>query len=381
MMIRNYSLNYIKKILIIIFLILSILKLLEVDINVFAASSWTYDKTSWAIYEGSSVDPSGSCNINFEKSNFVFTEWTDLDTTQGSSSSTVLEKTIGQIAFRVYGNSSSVFTAGNSYTVRFTIDFNSALAAQTFINNYTVITVHGNTSASMTGASSDYIDSYSYRISQGSVDYRVLGYVTFSPTTDLKYFRVNFIEKNISSGKTTTNCNLVTGPVIYQYLQVTYEEGTNAVIENQTNTIINQTEMINNTINQRMEELINVYNSAAEETNAIMKDDSIDTSTSDSFFNDFKVESHGLSSMITIPLDYINSWTNACEPIVMPVLDQEWIIPCLSDTYKSKLGNDLFEFIRIIVSAPIAYAIIIYYVKSTNNAQNPDDNRLEVTDL
>lgn len=203
--------------------------------------------------------------------------------------------------------------------------------------------------------------------------------VLFQPALDSNYIQVPL------NSTTTSN-----------FLYFGYKLKSLGLSSSAQNTVVKQIidnaeqnkDLIINNQDKNHEEQIKNDNSNQQQTNDrldkiddTMKDDNVDTNSSSGFFNDFDSNSHGLSSMITIPLNYINSWTQSCSPISMPILGENVQIPCMSTTYKNKLGNSLYLLLQICVSAPIAYAIICYYIKSVSNAQNPDDNRLEVTDL
>lgn len=179
------------------------------------------------------------------------------------------------------------------------------------------------------------------------------------------------------------------GSISFLVDKVESSDSDNSVIINQNQTIINQNQEQINQNNQIIEGQGKIFNSivnlteefknSQDATNDLISSEDIDSN--DSFFSDFQTNNHGISSMITIPLEYVNSWTNACSPVTIPVLDTSFTFPCLSSTYKRYLGNELYTIIQIIVSGPLAYAIILYYIKSINHTQNPNDNRLEVTDL
>lgn len=257
-------------------------------------------------------------------------------------------------------NSNSEYTQQNNYSWKFSggdtyTDFTSFRTSCDTTNNYLYVTFSIQAPASVGNS-----------------------FVLYWDTLGTIY--VNSIFTNLSNSN---------GTISFIVDKVESSDSDNSVIINQNQTIINQNQEQINQNNQIIEGQGKIFNSivglteefknSQNATNDLISSEDIDSN--DSFFSDFQTNNHGISSMITIPLQYINSWTNSCSPVTIPVLDTSFTIPCLSSTYKEYLGNELYTIIQIIVSGPLAYSIILYYIKSINHAQSPNDNRLEVTDL
>lgn len=114
-----------------------------------------------------------------------------------------------------------------------------------------------------------------------------------------------------------------------------------------------------------------------------MKDDDIDTSGANSFFDDFDNKDHGgLSSIITSPLKAYSKITAKCTPISLNVLDKEVMLPCGDTLFWDKSNVSAFRIIwNILLGGPILYALLVKLYKTIEGLKNPDDDRIEVTKL
>lgn len=114
-----------------------------------------------------------------------------------------------------------------------------------------------------------------------------------------------------------------------------------------------------------------------------MKDDNIDTSSSNSFFNDFDTKDHGgLSSIVTSPLKAYAKITAKCTPINMTVLDKPITLPCGDTLFWNKSGVSSFRIIwNILLGGPILYALLVKLFNTIERLKNPDDDRIEVAKL
>lgn len=123
-------------------------------------------------------------------------------------------------------------------------------------------------------------------------------------------------------------------------------------------------------------------NSNLNKINDSINNDEIDNNSGNDFFDNVNVSSHGITGLITLPLNFISSFTtSACSPFSVTIFDKNINIPCLSPLEKQLLGNDLYNLIVVGFNAPLVYGICLYFVRSVKNANNPNDDRIEVVDL
>lgn len=118
--------------------------------------------------------------------------------------------------------------------------------------------------------------------------------------------------------------------------------------------------------------------------NAINSDDvSVANSKASSFFNDFSVNSHGLSGIITSPLRLINSLSSSsCSSLSLPLpfVNQSVVLPCMSTIYSQHFSTFLTLY-RLITDGIISYWVLIKIFGHIKGMQSPDDDRIEVLDL
>lgn len=90
----------------------------------------------------------------------------------------------------------------------------------------------------------------------------------------------------------------------------------------------------------------------------------------------------GLSGVISMPLTFVNSLTNTCQPINLniPYMDVDVTIPCMQSVITDKMPL-LANLIKIIVNGFIVYRILLDIFQIVRNAKNPEDDRIEVLDL
>lgn len=129
-------------------------------------------------------------------------------------------------------------------------------------------------------------------------------------------------------------------------------------------------------------------NSINNNTNEIKNDIKSDnTSGAENSADDLKNNSAfqdntGLSGVISMPLTFVNSLTNTCQPINLniPYMDVDVTIPCMQSVITDKMPL-LANLIKIIVNGFIVYRILLDIFQIVRNAKNPEDDRIEVLDL
>lgn len=116
-----------------------------------------------------------------------------------------------------------------------------------------------------------------------------------------------------------------------------------------------------------------------------LKDDNVDGSVGQagSFFEDFKTDTFGLTSIITSPLKLIESITSkTCKPLVLqtPFVNKNIELPCLTPIYKKYFGSFLTIY-QSVTFGLISYWIIVRIFNLVKDFKNPDHDEIEVFDL
>ena len=127
-------------------------------------------------------------------------------------------------------------------------------------------------------------------------------------------------------------------------------------------------------------------NKKLQETNDTLKDD--DTSEAsgeaESFFSGFSTDTHGLTSIITAPLQLIGSITSStCSPLKLdvPFVEGKKLeLPCMSSIYKKHFGSFLSIY-QIATFGLIAYWVCVRIFALVKDFKDPDKDEVEVMDL
>lgn len=261
-------------------------------------------------------------------------EWTSWKTISGDNSTTFtseLTYPVNAIAFRA--RYSGGLSRDNSYTFRF--NFKPTPDAVAVTNFYI-----SNPDGEYEQITCDGPDRYSS------------GYYwfecTFTPIEDYSANDYIYIKINLTEGYLT---ELRAGLRAFDE-----RKGTNAIITEQTNTIININTDINNSINNM---------------NDTMKDDSVDD-PNDMFedFQDYLPENAVISSLIGLPITLytkvLNSVSGTCNSINLGSLyGTNLIMPCIDiDNY---LGSTLWNLIDLILSGMFVIVIARKFIKAFDN--------------
>lgn len=169
-----------------------------------------------------------------------------------------------------------------------------------------------------------------------------------------------------------------------------YFNDQNATIITKTNEIINilqnQTSDNTNRIVSAQEDTTNAVEDntqAVNDLNDTISDDDISGNGADDFFSDFQNNDHGLSSIITAPLSFIQNLSSSnCSPIslTLPFVSETFNLPCMSTIYSTNFGN-LFSLYRTVVFGIVAYYICVRIYTLVKGFKDPQDDRIEVLDL
>lgn len=100
------------------------------------------------------------------------------------------------------------------------------------------------------------------------------------------------------------------------------------------------------------------------------------------FFNDFKSEDFGLSSIVTAPLRGINAMlTDTCIAPSATYKGQTFSLPCGSMLWSRPGGEDFKSFINVMYGGFLAYLVIRKFFLDVETLKNPNSDKVEVDKL
>ena len=278
--------------------------------------------------------------------------------------------------FRVFASAN--FKSGTFYTLNCRYSLGGELQ-RSFQNGLLSSSVGG----LMSGAS-DYDTSV---VSNVSVSYNDQYFtVTFKALQNFNSVRFRFGNAELLSNNLYTtlllsnNSDYTQGFRIYILNLVEADDLNSALlgqITNQNSTIINQNKEIIDNSKKTTEE--------QKKTNDLIE--STDTtganSSGNDFFDNFNSGSNGdLTSLVSLPLNYINHLNDKCEPFTLPLGKFGNVsIPCLSSIWSSSGFSNIISIISAIINGLICYKVGLNLLFLFNNLRDPDNDKLEVMDL
>lgn len=182
------------------------------------------------------------------------------------------------------------------------------------------------------------------------------------------------------------NVDLTSEFHVWLYDSITTAENSRLGLSNftlkksQTQSSIEQTEET-----KKQTEEIKKQTEEQKKTNDTLKDDNTDEANTkgSGFFNSFTSESHGLSGIVTAPLQMLQSLTTAtCKPLKfkLPFVDNEVTLPCMRSIYEQHFGV-FFTLWQTITTGLISYTVCLNFYKKIRDLQNPNNDRIEVLNL
>lgn len=123
----------------------------------------------------------------------------------------------------------------------------------------------------------------------------------------------------------------------------------------------------------------------AKKTNDAINNDNVSEaeSSAGNFFNDFNTETHGLTGIITSPLNAIQSLTSkTCSPLVLPLpfVNENLTLPCMRSIYVENFGA-FMNLYDIITLGIVSYWVMVRIFTLVKDFKNPDHDEIEVMDL
>lgn len=220
--------------------------------------------------------------------------------------------------------------------------------------------------------------------------------VTWSSTDNNYYYfrlRVNFdilYDNPVSSGKrlvlyfgstgsratvpimdfdNNSSINLLFHEVYYDYSFST--------ITTADDEIINQQRITNDKLDSVNDKLDSVND------NITNSDSSGAAGDAGSFFSGFQTNTHGLTGIITAPLNLIQSITNqSCSPVPIPLpfVNKNLELPCMSTIYQQTFGGFLTLY-QTITTGVISYWVVVRIFALVKDFKNPEHDEIEVMEL
>ena len=124
-------------------------------------------------------------------------------------------------------------------------------------------------------------------------------------------------------------------------------------------------------------------NKAINDVNNSINNSNVDNNVGTGFFDDFTSQDFGLSQIITIPLNTIQSLTSkTCVPLQVPIpfTNSNITLPCMTEIYETKFPS-IYNLWKIVSFGIIAYLISIDIFHIVKGFKDPESDKVEVLDL
>lgn len=220
-------------------------------------------------------------------------------------------------------------------------------------------------------------------------------YTSIMQLSDGSYVNCDVSSSIVADGMNIVafTCSLPINATVYKY-GVSIPNGVpgpNVKISKLTyfmNATASQINDIQNSITSVFNNISNVANSvkdvenAVKDTNDTMKDDNIDTSSSNSFFNNFKSSDHGLTGIVSAPLKIINQFTTTtCKSVNIDFLGAKADLPCGSTLWGREDLKTFVDIYNVVMGGLISYGALKGIFNRVQGFKNPDNSKVEVIDL
>lgn len=126
-------------------------------------------------------------------------------------------------------------------------------------------------------------------------------------------------------------------------------------------------------------------NQSIQDTNDFLNNNDISDAedSAGGFFSNFNTNTHGLTGIITAPLNAIQSLTSkTCSPLVLPLpyVDKYLTLPCMREIYVENFGP-FMQIYDVISLGIISYWVMVRIFTLVKDFKNPDHDEIEVMDL
>lgn len=308
--------------------------------------------------------------INFSNARFqnYFIDKSDLDVTQfpskGSGYLNLGTSYTSPSPYNYWSRTDLLFdvtTRSNSiYRGSVYFDFNNSNVTNTDTSDYTLY-IEGSTSTNTSGLNNNFISNVSFEFKKVSnATNRMVLIFNFTSTSQLKLIWVSIrTSANSAMSGSDFNVNLIK---VHNLDIEEFLDDTTGAIENNTAVIGGKLDDVNDTLTS---------------------DDITGASdTANSFFSDFNDNSHGLHGIVTAPLVAVNAMLNGtCVAPGVTFKGVEFHFPCGDILWNQEGGTAFKNFINLIYGGLICYGIVRSLFKDVEDLKNPDNDKVEVTDL
>ena len=157
------------------------------------------------------------------------------------------------------------------------------------------------------------------------------------------------------------------------------------LIESKMGDILNSITTNNSNITNGLNDIndsVKEGNKIQQDTNNTIKSDDVDTSSSNSFFNNFNSSDHGLTGIVSAPLKIINRFTTTtCKSVNIDFLGAKADLPCGSTLWGRKDLKTFVDIYNVIMGGLISYGALKGIFGMVQDFKNPDNSKVEVIDL
>lgn len=160
-----------------------------------------------------------------------------------------------------------------------------------------------------------------------------------------------------------------------------------AITNMQNNIITNNNTNSQNIINNQNQNAAQAHTDAQNTQNAIngLKDDTVDSNTGKSFFDNFTDNSHGLSSIITAPINMIQQLVNvsptSCTDLTGTYQNTTFSFACGKLLWSHNGISQFNEFYNLVVGGALCYWIIRDLFLTIEKLKDPNNDKVEVMAL
>ncbi len=304
----------------------------------------------------------------------------------------------------IYVNFSGEFKSGYEYTINLNFDVD-------FMSSYylDVASFYVKTGSSYDKSQVKLTDSHLSKISESNngvtssyqLSYTFVATENFSTGRVGVTFNVEDLLKNTTpiggEGWSSASSSIsIASKVRFKYFSSYYKMNTDDILIDQTNEV----KGIGATVKKIFNTIVNLPKNIASSIGGffvqlgdrisslfdIFKDDDTSGSqdTANSFFDNFQDNDHGLSSIITAPLNAIKNVQNAqCEPLKLKVPfveNQELTLPCMTQIYKQHFP-DFLNIWQIITFGIVSYHVCVNLYATIKAMKDPKNDSIEVMEL
>lgn len=199
-------------------------------------------------------------------------------------------------------------------------------------------------------------------------------YITFRPTCDGNYI-------NIPVSFSTSSTNMFFYGYHLETLGLTDGLSSSDIQDILNNSGLATAQSVNDvktSVNEVKQEMNGINDSINDDNTAGASSEASD------FFNSFTTDTFGLTSIITAPLNLIQSLTSkTCSPLHLPLpfLDNKYLdLPCMNTIYTQYFGS-FFTLYQTITFGIIAYWVCVRIFNLVKDFKNPEHDEIEVLDL